>query len=267
MNVLFITQDDPFYIPHFFREFFAHCRDPEIKVHGIVIQAPLGKNSMGALMKQMLTFYGWADFLRVGFKFAFYKVMNAIATRGFRGRFPGNFSLEHFLMKNGIRIMHCRDANVASFIDTLKLLKLDLIVSVAASQKFRRELLSTPRYGCINVHNSMLPRNRGMLPNFWSLYRFDSDPVSGMTVHKMNETLDGGAIVLQEEFRLDPAESLEDLIVRTKKLNAHLILKALSLYKNGEPALLPNDGTQATYNSFPTREDVKRFRAKGLRIL
>src|SRR5437667_2147574 len=214
MNVLFITQDDPFYIPHFFREFFAHCRDPEIKVDGIVIQAPLGKKSMGALMKQMLAFYGWADFLRVGFKFAFYKVMNVIATRGFRGRFPGNFSLEHFLLKNGIRIVHCPDVNVTSFIDTLKPLQLDLIVSVAASQKFRRELLSAPRYGCINVHNSRLPRNRGMLPSFWSLYRFDSDPVSGMSVHKNNETLVDGAIVLQEEFCVDFAYSYCDLFYR-----------------------------------------------------
>src|SRR5437867_12473602 len=161
MNVLFITQDDPFYIPHFFREFFAHCRDPEIKVDGIVIQAPLGKKSMGALMKEMLAFYGWVDFLRVGFKFAFYKVMNAIATRGFRGRFPGNFSLEHFLMKNRLRIVHRKDVNVTSFIDTLKPIKLDQIVSAAASQKFKMLLLYTPRFACMIVRNSTPPRNRG----------------------------------------------------------------------------------------------------------
>jgi methionyl-tRNA formyltransferase len=106
-----------------------------------------------------------------------------------------------------------------------------------------------------------------MLPNFWSLYQYDADPVSAMTVHKMNETLDDGAIVLQEELHLDPAESLEDLIVRTKRLDAHLVLKALALYKTGEPALLPNDRAQGSYNRFPTREDVSRFRAKGLRLL
>jgi methionyl-tRNA formyltransferase len=267
LNILFITQDDPFYIPHFFREFFAHCQNREIKVHGIVIQAPLGKKSLGGLMKQMLAFYGWFDFLRVGCKFVFYKVMNAVATRLFAGQFPGTFSLEHFLLKNRIPIVHCPDVNAASFIDTIKSLDLDLIVSVAASQKFKRDLLGAPRYGCINVHNSRLPRNRGMLPNFWSLYQFDTEPVSAMTVHKMNDTLDDGAIVIQEDLRLDPAESLEHLIVRTKKLNAHLILKALSLFKAGEPPLLANDASKATYNSFPTREDVKRFRAKGLRIL
>jgi methionyl-tRNA formyltransferase len=267
MNILFITQDDPFYIPHFFREFFAHLRDPEIEVRGIVIQAPLGKKSTHALMKQMLGFYGWADFLRVGFRFAFYKAMNAIATRGFRGRFPGTFSLEHFLLKHGIEIVHCADVSAAAFVEAVEARSLDLIVSVAASQKFGRELLAAPRYGCINVHNSRLPRNRGMLPNFWSLYHCDADPISAMTVHKMNEALDDGAIVLQEELRLDPAESLEALIVRTKKLNAHLVLRALALYKNGEPALLPNDRAHGTYNGFPSREDVERFRAKGLRLL
>ena len=49
LNILFITQDDPFYIPCFFKEFVEIFHDREITIHGIVIQAPLGKKSLGAL--------------------------------------------------------------------------------------------------------------------------------------------------------------------------------------------------------------------------
>jgi methionyl-tRNA formyltransferase len=267
MKIIFITQDDPFYIPHFFREFFDRCAPGAVDVRGIVIQAPLGKKSLGALVRQMLAFYGWRDFLRMGTRFAWHKAMNFVAVRLFKGRFPGTYSLEHFLLKRGIPILHARNVNDPQFVARLASYDLDLVVSVAASQKFKDGVLSVARYGCINVHNSRLPRNRGMLPNFWSLYQYDTQPISGMTVHKMNETLDDGPIVLQEDLALDPAESLDGLIVRTKRLNARLILEALSRYRDGEPPLLPNDSAKATYNGFPTREDVERFRAKGLRLL
>lgn len=267
MKILFITQDDPFYIPHFFREFFDHLDDPEIVVHGVVIQAPLGKKSLRGLVKQMLGFYGPVDFARVGAKYVAWKALNKLAVRGFGGRFPGAFSLEHLLLARGIPIVHAANVNAPEFVGRVRSEGIDLVVSVAASAKFRAELLRAPPLGCINVHNSRLPVNRGMLPNFWSLYHSDTQPVSGMTVHRMNETLDDGAIVLQEDLHLDPRESLDRLIVRTKKLNAHLILRALALFKRGEAPSLPNDASKATYNTFPTREDVRRFREKGLKLL
>lgn len=267
LRVLFVTQDDPFYIPHFFREFARIFHDDEIEVLGAVIQAPLGKKSFGALVRQMFDFYGPVDFLRVGCKYTVFKVLNAVAVKVFCGRFPGVFSLEHFLRKENWRIFRARDLNAAESLQLLDDLKVDLLVSVAASQKFKPELLARPRLGCVNIHNSKLPRHRGMLPNFWALYHCDAEPVSAMTVHRMNATLDDGPIVLQREFALDPKEPLDRLIIRTKKMNAHVMLEAVQLFKRGEPPLLPNDAAQATYNKFPTKEDVRKFREKGLRLV
>jgi methionyl-tRNA formyltransferase len=267
LNIIIVTQDDPLYVPYFFTEFAHIFHDDQIKLHGIVIQAPLGKKNLGALARQMYSFYGPKDFLRVGTRYAYGKVMNALAVRVFRGRFPGHFSLQHVFLKKKLPVLALDDVNSVAFVELLEELKIDLVVSVAASQKVKRATLETPRYGIINVHNAKLPKNRGMLPNFWSLYHYDREPMSAMTVHRMNEALDDGAIVLQEEFRLDPNRSLHDLIIETKKKNAHLVLKALQLYKEGPPPLRPNDRTQATYNTFPNKEDVKAFRAKGLRLL
>ena len=52
-----------------------------------------------------------------------------------------------------------------------------------------------------------------------------------------------------------------------ERLNAHLVLRALNMFVKGAPPLLPNDASRATYNTFPTRDDVKKFKAKGFRLL
>jgi len=213
LNVLFITQDDPFYVPQFFREFVAICQGDaarNVRIKGVVIQAPLGKKSLRALVSQMLGFYGWFDFLRMGIRFAFSKVMNKIAVKLFHGRFPGAFSVEHVLLKAGWPILHTRSVNTPEFREQIAPLQLDLIQSVAASQKFGADLLKAPRYGCINIHNAKLPLNRGMLPNFWSLYNTDREPVSGMTIHLMNEKLDES-----RQFAARVQESTYSLSVKT----------------------------------------------------
>jgi len=267
LRILFVTQDDVLYVPHFFKE-FAAVRDPDRpEVLGVVIQAPLGSSSLRLLAKKMVDFYGPWDFLRVGMLYAARTVLNAVAVGLFRGRFPGVFSVHHCALKEGWPVLPQRDVNSLEFLRLLEEVKPDLLVSVAASQKFKSGVLRAPRYGCINIHNALLPKNRGMLPNFWALYHHDTEPESGMTVHRMNEQLDDGPIILQERFRLNPVESLHRLIVRTKRMNAHLLLRALRLYTDAEPAGLPNDRDHATYNTFPTREDVHRYRAKGLRLL
>lgn len=267
LNIIIITQDDPFYVPHFFTEFARIFHDDDIVLHGVMIQAPLGKNTLGALARQMYSFYGPRDFLRLGMRYGFAKVMNILAVKVFRGRFPGQFSLEHVLLREKLPLLEVSNANSKAFRQLLAERDINLVVSVAASQKIKRATLEKPRYGIINVHNAKLPKNRGMLPNFWSLYHYDQEPVSASTVHRMNETLDDGEIVLQEDFVLDPEKSLHELIIETKKQNAHLVLRAVQLYKDGPPPTLPNDSADATYNTFPDRNDVRAFKAKGLRLL
>lgn len=267
LNIMFITQDDPFYIPHFFQEFVDIFNDLDVCIKGVVIQAPLGKKSFRNLVKQMLDFYGPVNFVRLGLQYTIAKILNIVAVKLFKGNFWGIFSLEHLLLKKGWKIIHITDANSKEFREIVEKQNIDLLVSVAASQKLKSEILSKPKYGCINIHNAKLPKNRGMLPNFWSLYNYDLDPISAMTVHKMNEKLDEGSIILQKEFNLNPQESLHELIVKTKRANAHLILEVIEMYKQGEPNYLPNDSQAATYNSFPTKEDVRKFRVKGLKLL
>jgi methionyl-tRNA formyltransferase len=267
IRLLIVTQDDPFYLPRFFETLIPLLDKEAVRIEGVVIQRPLGKRSLRGLIRQMWEFYGPTDFLRMGFRFVVKRLADAVALGVFRGRIPGAFSVRHVLLRQGWPILGQQDIHSKEILTLVRDRQIDLIVSVAASQKFRPEVLSAPRYGCINIHNARLPKNRGMLPNFWALYNYDREPMSAVTVHKMNEALDDGPIILQKEFELDHDESLHDLIIRTKRLSAMALSEVLGKYQAGEPPLFPNDAAEATYHSFPSGEDVSRFREKGLRLL
>jgi methionyl-tRNA formyltransferase len=266
LNIILITQDDPFYIPIFFKELLKNDISGKFALKGIVIQPPLGKKSLKKLFYQMLNFYGYKNFLIIGTKFVIFKCLNFIAVKIFKGKFPGVFSVEHLILKNDIKIIQIKNINSEISIELLKSLNIDVIFSIAASQIFKKSVLELPRLGCFNIHTSKLPKNRGMMPNFWALYNYDIDPISAITVHKMNEKLDDGEILLQHKFALNPEESLDTLIKRTKKMSAELFLKAVEMLVNGELTFLQNDSEQASYNTFPNKEDVKRFEAKGLKL-
>jgi methionyl-tRNA formyltransferase len=266
LKVVFVTQDDPFYIPQFFDNFNKINTDKEIDIFGVVIQKALGKKNLKDLVSQMYEFYGLFNFLRVGIKYVWYKVNNLIALKIFNGNYFGLFSVEYALKKHKWNILPYINVNSDAFIKFIQSNDISLIVSVGGSQKFKTPILNAPKYGCINIHNSKLPKNRGMLPTFWALLDYENDPTTAMTVFKMDENWDSGDIILQEEVALNPKESLEDLISRIKKMNARIILKAIQMHKNGLPTYHPNDDTKASYFSFPKTDDIKRFKEKGYKI-
>lgn len=266
LKVILVTQDDPFYVSIFFKELFNNNLSEQFDLVGVIIQPPLGKKSKQKLIKQMIDFYGYWNFFILGIKYAFYKVLNAISIKLFKGNFPGAFSVEHILLKNNVKIIEAKNINSKESLQYLSSLNLDIVFSVAASQIFKKDVLNIPKIGCFNIHTSKLPKNRGMMPNFWSLYNYESDPTSAVTIHKMNETLDDGEILLQKYFDLNPKESLDSLIRRTKKLSVVTFLQAMEILGKGKINFIVNDSKFATYNTFPTKEDVKRFKEKGFRL-
>jgi methionyl-tRNA formyltransferase len=266
LRILLVTQDDPFYVSIFFKDLLKYKVSDHFELIGVVIQPPLGKKSKMKLIKQMLNFYGYLSFILIGIKYVLYKVSNLISLKIFRGNFPGSFSVEHILLKNNVRIFELKNINTTESIEYLKSLNLDIIFSIAASQIFKENILNLPKIGCFNIHTSKLPKNRGMMPNFWSLYNYENDPVSAVTIHKMNKDLDDGEILLQKYFNLDPKESLDSLIKRTKRLSVVAFLEAIKKLNDGNITFSVNDSKHATYNTFPKKEDVKRFKEKGFRL-
>jgi len=261
MNLIFITQDDPFYVRCFFEEFFRIYPFPgEIKA--VVIQKLMGKKSMAPLVRQMYSFYGREDFWRIGLRYVWAKNLN------FMGKLFSQttwLNLSALCQVHGIEVLYNNDLHGPEFLNDIRERGIDLIISVAAPTIFRQELIELPPLGCINIHHAPLPRYKGMMPNFWQLYH--GEKTVGITIHKMNLAIDEGEIILQKEVAVIPGESLDELIKRTKRLGAHCMAEAIEMVRSGGVQPIRNRIDQGTYFSFPTKQDVRKFRQMGHKLL
>lgn len=121
--------------------------------------------------------------------------------------------------------------NNTEFIKTLEDLKPDVICVVSYGKVLPREVLEIPKYGCINVHPSMLPKYRGSTPIQTAI--LNGDTKTGVTTMYMEETLDSGDIILQEEVDIGENETTGELWDRLSKLGASLLSKTLEQIENG----------------------------------
>lgn len=261
LNVLFVTQEDPFYVKEFFDEFLDKCPD-FINIKGVIITSTLGKKSFKKLIQQTYNFYGLKGFIKMGFLYIFKKVMERLSKFI---PFKKSYSITQMFRRLGIEVQKRNDLNSQAFIEEWKLKDIDVIISVASSIIFKDKLLSLPNWGCINIHHAKLPKYRGMMPNFWQMY--NGEKFAGITVHRMNNEIDDGQIILQEEIEILPLETLDSLIKRSKRFGANLMIKALTLINNGDVQYKENLKQESSYFSFPSREDVKEFIRRGRRII
>lgn len=258
---LFVTQEDPFYIRLFFEEFLRHYPRRE-EIAAVVIAPTMGKKSLLLLVRQMYDFYGPLDFFTMGMRYVLYKVANRLARflplRGF-------YSIEQVCVHYGVPVLATPSVNAEEFLARVRAMDVDLIVSVAAPQIFKPALIGIPRLGCINIHNSRLPKYRGMLPNFWQMYH--GEKAAGTTIHRINASLDDGKIIVQSDNAIVPGETLDSLIRRTKRDGAHLMRRAIEDLRAGTAVEMDNPREGATYFTFPTRADVREFRRRGYRLV
>ncbi len=261
MKLIFITQDDPFYVRCFFEEFFRIYPFPK-EIEYVVIQSPMGKKSMARLIRQMYGFYGWEDFWRIGLRYLWAKNLN------FMGKLLSQkewLNISALCRVHGIGVLYKKDLHHPEFLKEIREKGIDLIVSVAAPTIFRRELIDLPRLGCINIHHAPLPRYKGMMPNFWQLYH--GEKTVGITIHKINPRIDEGEIILQKKVTVIAGESLDALIKRTKRLGAHCMAEAIERVRKSGVQPIENRIDQSSYFSFPTKQDVRKFRQMGHKLL
>ncbi|MGW8226649.1 MAG: methionyl-tRNA formyltransferase [Anaerolineales bacterium] len=121
----------------------------------------------------------------------------------------------------------------------------DLIVVAAFGQILRTEVLELPRYGCINVHASLLPRWRGAAPIQAAILH--GDPQTGVTIMKMDQGVDTGPILSQQALAISPEETAGSLAPKLARLGALLLIESLPLYLAGElqPVLQQGGATYA----------------------
>ena len=133
----------------------------------------------------------------------------------------------------------------AEAVAKLREFEADIFVVAAFGQILSKEILTMPKYGCINIHASLLPKYRGASPIQWAV--LNGEEVSGVTIMQMDEGIDTGDILMQETVTLDAKETGESLFDKLAVCGADLIVKALDAIEAGEVTPVPQDEKLSTH--------------------
>lgn len=137
-------------------------------------------------------------------------------------------------------------------LDELEALGADIYCVAAYAQKIPDRLLHMARFGCINMHPSLLPKYRGSGPLRGPILNGDAE--TGVTVMQLVTAWDAGDILLQKSFPMDPKETTETLEKKCAVLGAQLMLEAVDGLAKGSIIAVPQDAQKATYLKQITKE-------------
>lgn len=182
-----------------------------------------------------------------------------------RGRQLQDPPVARWARERGLPVLQPEKVRDPAFLGELRPLGPAVAVVVAFGQIFPRSLLELPRHGCVNLHASLLPRYRGASPIQAAVAAGETR--TGVTTMLMEEGLDTGPILLQEETEIGPAETAGELAGRLAEIGARLVVRTLEELEKGALAPRPQDPALATYAPRLTRESGRVDWSLGAREL
>jgi len=208
--------------------------------------------------KEKIVFMGSPDFSlsALGALHENYSVVGVVTQpdrAGGRGRELKPPPVKELALELGIALIQPEKLNEPEAMEKLRAWAPDAIVVAAFGQILRQDVLDLPKFGCINVHASLLPRWRGAAPINAAILHGDEE--TGITIMKMDAGLDTGPILSQRSVRIKTEETAGSLFDKLSTLGAELLLDTLPKYFAGEiePRPQPEEGT--TYASMLKKED------------
>jgi len=164
-----------------------------------------------------------------------------------RGRMVAVPEVKQAARELGLTVLQPKQVRDPEFIETLRGLAPEAIVAAAYGQILPKAVLDLPRYGCINIHASLLPAYRGAAPINWAIIRGDRE--TGVTIMQMDEGLDTGAILLQGIVPIEEEDTAGTLTEKLSSRGAELITSALPRIASG--SLMPKAQDQAKASLAP----------------
>lgn len=169
-----------------------------------------------------------------------------------RGRVLTSPPVKQLAAQLGIDVIQPAKLREPEAQEALKTWSPDLVVVAAFGQILRASVLELPRYGCVNVHASLLPRWRGAAPIQAAILHGDAE--TGVTIMKMDAGIDTGAILSQRALSIRPEDTAGSLSSRLAEEGANLLVETLPGYLAGGLTPIAQDETRATYASMLTKE-------------
>lgn len=257
MRIFLIIDETNFYLPDFVAD-LLRCTEFEFVGAALVTKIPV-KNNIEKYMIRHWYFLKIQELLKLIMKKSIFKFKDIFLRHSPNGEFYSVrsafkcFQIDFFEVKNNI--------NKAEYIQKIKCKKPDIIVS-SNSLIFGKELLNIPKY-CINRHSALLPSYGGLWPVFQAIRRREQNV--GVTVHTMEQKIDKGIILSQQEIPVQKVDTLDSLYQKCYACSAAVTIDAIRNIINKSAIPLNNQAEPArpSYFSFPTKKDWKEFRETG----
>jgi len=162
-------------------------------------------------------------------------------------------AVKQFAVEHGIVVEQPQKLRDPAAIELVRAWAPELIAVAAYGKILPKVLLELPRRGAINVHGSLLPRHRGAAPIQRALLA--GEPSTGITIMQMNEGMDTGDILLQEETPIRPDDTSVSLAERLAEIGARLLVEALARLQRGELVARKQDDALATLAPMVRKEE------------
>ena len=146
---------------------------------------------------------------------------------------------------HGIPVFQPVKVKDAEAVDTLRGYDADLFVVAAFGQILSEEILTMPKYGCVNIHASLLPKYRGSAPIQWAIINGES--VSGVTIMQMDRGIDTGDMLMKAEVAIEPGETGDSLHDKLAEAGAKLIVEALPKIESGDITPVKQNDEESCY--------------------
>lgn len=148
-------------------------------------------------------------------------------------------------LSSGIEVFQPHIIKEAGAVNRLKDFDADIFVVAAYGKILSKEILDIPKYGCINVHASLLPKYRGAAPIQWAI--IDGEKLTGVTIMQMDEGLDTGDMLFKSVVEIADDETADTLYDKLSRSGASLIVEALDRIEKGDIHPIKQDELNATY--------------------
>jgi methionyl-tRNA formyltransferase len=183
---------------------------------------------------------------------AVYTQPDKAAGRGHKVAVP---TVKKLAVERQIPVVQLETFKSNEMVEKLARFEPDLIIVAAFGLILPSEVLSLPRFGCLNVHPSLLPRHRGPSPVAGAILH--GDELTGVTIMLMNAGLDAGPILAQEKVGVSFMDTTGSLSSKLAEVGATLLLETMPKWVAGELKAQPQDESQATYSEMIGSKDAE----------
>jgi len=245
---VYLTTDDPLYLPTFFERVLGQHHG---QTQAVYIAPPLFKNqsTWQATLRYIRTF-GMAAAARLTARVLHAKLRKQ--------------SIGAVCERWGVRSAVVRDVNAPAFLEELRALRPDVLISVSCPLIFRKPLIELAPRGILNLHGAILPQYRGVMPAFRMMA--NGEKKAGVSIYFVNEDIDAGDLCGQHIFDIHDKDTLDTFLVRSKAAAADLLLEVLRKMEDGTVTRTPLNLGQGSYYRWPDATAVTQFRMRGRKL-